>query len=196
MRRKVFLRWLLLIVGLINLFAVIFILGLHTAILSTGIGTAIVCIILCLFIVASFKSGIDSFKLSTGIDNINKSKKVLAKELTEAERKVAIIGEVDAKNEVVELLPSLKNNLLVNKFISGLFMGLGMIGTVCGLILMFSGIDQNIDPANYQANIQLLKVVSAGFGVALYTTLVGLASSIFLSIQGFNIELEIKKIEQ
>jgi biopolymer transport protein ExbB/TolQ len=196
MRKKVFLRWLLLMIGLINLVVVICVLGLHTAILSTGVGTAIVSIIIGLFILTSFKSGVDSFQLSTLVDNIKRTEKKLTKDLTEAEKKETLIQKADADKELINGLPYFEHGVLVNKFVAGLSMGLGMIGTVCGLIMMFSGIDQNIDPSNYQANIQLLKVVSAGFGVALYTTLVGLASSVLLSIQGFNVELEVKKNEQ
>jgi hypothetical protein len=159
-------------VGLVNILVVVFLLGLHSSILATGVGTAIVCVIFALFLLTSLRSGLDSFKLSTIVEKY--------------------------KNENYEggaNLKDIKSGVSVNKFVASLSMGLGMLGTVCGLILMFSGIDQNIDPSNYQANIQLLKVVSAGFGVALYTTLVGLASSLLLAVQGFNIEHEIRKFE-
>jgi len=176
MRRKVFLRWLLLMIGLLNVLIIIFLLGLHSSILATGVGTAIVSIIASLFFLTSIRSGVDSFRLSEVFEKTNDEIK-------------------EDREEAKKKLKEIKSGVGLNKFISGLSMGLGMLGTVCGLIMMFSGIDQNIDPSNYQANIQLLKVVSAGFGVALYTTLVGLASSILLAIQGFNIEHEVNKHE-
>ena len=174
MKRKIFLRWVLLMIGLLNILVVVFLLGLYEAALVTGVGTAIIAIIMTLFIYVSIRSGVDSFKLSTLMEIPTEKKKKKKK----------------------KALKKIKDALHINKFASGLSMGLGMLGTVCGLILMFSGIDQNIDPANYQANIQLLKAVSAGFSTALYTTLVGLASSILLVAQAFNIEYEIKKDEK
>jgi hypothetical protein len=182
MKRKVFLRWLLLMIGLLNVLVVIFLLGLHTSILATGVGTAIVCVISGLFFLTSVRSGVDSFQLTTALEK------------TKVEGMTGVETDL-AKEDLKDTVKKVKEGVMLNKFVAGLSMGLGMLGTVCGLIMMFSGIDQNIDPSNYQANIQLLKVVSAGFGVALYTTLVGLASSLLLAIQGFNNEYEVKKNE-
>ena len=52
-------------IGLLNVLVVIFLLGLHSSILATGIGTAIVCVIGGLFFLTSLRSGVDSYQLST-----------------------------------------------------------------------------------------------------------------------------------
>ena len=73
-------------------------------------------------------------------------------------------------------------------------MGLGMLGTVCGIIIMFSGFG-GLTLGDPNSAITLLEAVSTGFGAALYTTLVGLASSILLSVQCFNVDFEIQRLK-
>jgi amino acid transporter len=184
MKRKVFLRWLMVMMSLVPIFAVIAYFGLYQAVFSTVIGSGVVLLILFLFSIASLKAGKDSFKLST----IYEGK---IPESISSDEKAKMGWRARNKQKIQRI----KTGLHINQFASGFSMGLGMFGTVCGLILAFQGIDQNIDLANFQANVQLLKEVSAGFAAALYTTLVGLGSSLYLSVQGLNIDYEIKKRE-
>ncbi|MES1925964.1 MotA/TolQ/ExbB proton channel family protein [Salinisphaera sp. T31B1] len=66
-------------------------------------------------------------------------------------------------------------------FICGLLIKLGLLGTVIGFIVMLATVDstQSFDVAAIQ---QLLVGMSQGMRVALYTTLVGLATSMVLSL--------------
>lgn len=74
-------------------------------------------------------------------------------------------------------------------FFSDQFMTLGMIGTVVGLIYMFSGLDfSSINLANVDENVKLLLTASSGVGIALYTTGVGLICSFLTKFQLFIME--------
>jgi hypothetical protein len=72
-------------------------------------------------------------------------------------------------------------------FMSDVVLTLGMIGTVCGFILMlmsgFEGIDAS-DPKTLQV---MLAKMSAGMSTALFTTLAGLVASVLLKLQSFNL---------
>jgi hypothetical protein len=143
------------------------ILNLHVALLSTTAGTFVGGIIFGLLLVNTIKMGKDSFELSAYTPN--------------------------TKN-LIEKLDRIKNHTTIGKFVSALSMGLGMLGTVCGIIIMFSGFG-DITLGDQSSAISLLEAVSLGFGTALYTTLVGLASSIILSVQCFNIDFEIRRLK-
>ena len=67
-------------------------------------------------------------------------------------------------------------------FICGALIKLGLLGTVIGFIVMLASVDsaQSFDVAAIQ---QLLVGMSQGMRVALYTTLVGLSTSMILSLQ-------------
>jgi hypothetical protein len=89
---------------------------------------------------------------------------------------------------------SLKHNLEIGWFISELCLTIGMIGTVIGFIMMFSGESiLKINVENQQSMMNLIGSVANGMSTALYTTLVGLICSSLLKIQYFNLEFNIEK---
>lgn len=73
-------------------------------------------------------------------------------------------------------------------FSSELCMGLGMVGTIVGLIMMLSGFE-GLDATNVKSVQQLLTELGGSLGTALYTTLTGLACGINMKIQTFNLSL-------
>jgi hypothetical protein len=88
----------------------------------------------------------------------------------------------------------INNNLEIGWFISELCLTIGMIGTVIGFILMFSGdhlLKINIE--NTQSMMSLIGAVASGMSTALYTTLVGLICSSLLKVQCFNLEYYLNK---
>jgi len=137
--------------------------------------------------------GLVPAQVETSDKKKKKKKKSSEEPVIDSSIATKFIEDVKNKEKIEADRKYIKGTLLLNRFVSGMSMALGMIGTVIGLIMMFAGVDHGIDPENYQANIQLLKAVSAGFAVALYTTLVGLVSSLLLAIQSFNIDYELKK---
>ncbi len=74
----------------------------------------------------------------------------------------------------------------VGWFTSELCLTIGMIGTVCGFIMMLSGF-ANIDIANTKSIQDLISKLGTGMSTALYTTLVGLICCSLLKIQYFNL---------
>lgn len=67
-------------------------------------------------------------------------------------------------------------------------LALGMVGTVAGFLLMLGTAFTNIDVANIGSLQNALSSMALGMSTALYTTLVGLVSSIFLKSQLVNLE--------
>ena len=67
-------------------------------------------------------------------------------------------------------------------FLAGLLVKLGLLGTVVGFVIMLRSVDaiESFDVSDVQ---RVLTLMSAGMGVALYTTLVGLVTSILLGFQ-------------
>lgn len=67
-------------------------------------------------------------------------------------------------------------------FISGTMIKAGLVGTVIGFVQMLGSVStlETFDISQMQ---EVLKNMSSGMGVALYTTLVGLVSSVALGIQ-------------
>lgn len=65
---------------------------------------------------------------------------------------------------------------------------IGMIGTVAGFLLMLGAAFGNIDVSNTQTLQKALASMAAGMSTALYTTLVGLISSLFIKSQLVNLE--------
>ena len=76
-----------------------------------------------------------------------------------------------------------KKFLEKTKFISGIFLDLGMIGTVIGFIYMLSSSFGSIDVSNTTSLHMALKTMAVGMGTALYTTATGLICSVLLRLQ-------------
>lgn len=80
-------------------------------------------------------------------------------------------------------------------FMSDLFLSIGMVGTVIGFISMLAGFS-TLSIEDVSTVQELIKDLGFGMSTALYTTLVGLISSVFLKIQYFNLEQCVRKDEK
>lgn len=69
---------------------------------------------------------------------------------------------------------------------------LGLIGTVTGFILMLGIAFINLDVTNVASVQEALKNMSIGMSTALYTTLVGLVSSLAIKVQLVTIERQLE----
>ena len=86
----------------------------------------------------------------------------------------------------------------LNQFSSGWFIAetclvLGLIGTVTGFILMLGTAFTELDVTNITSVQNALVKMSLGMSTALYTTLVGLISSLIIKIQLVTIERQIER---
>ena len=86
----------------------------------------------------------------------------------------------------------------LNQFSSGWFIAetclvLGLIGTVTGFILMLGTAFTELDVTNITSVQSALVKMSLGMSTALYTTLVGLISSLVIKIQLVAIERQIER---
>jgi len=72
-------------------------------------------------------------------------------------------------------------------FSSEICMALGMLGTICGFIVIAFSIGQ-VDITQAQTTQTLLSDMGSGMATAFYTTFVGLLCSILLQIQHFHLE--------
>ena len=70
---------------------------------------------------------------------------------------------------------------------------LGLIGTVTGFILMLGIAFINLDVTNVASVQEALKNMSIGMSTALYTTLVGLVSSLAIKVQLVTIERQLTR---
>lgn len=91
-----------------------------------------------------------------------------------------------------ELFYAIERQDQTGGLISSIEMGLGMLGTLVGLLMATNnfGSLSNTDIANIQ---KLLSDLGGGSAVALITTIAGLICSILLNIQHFNLNLELQK---
>ena len=78
-------------------------------------------------------------------------------------------------------------------FIAESCLVLGLIGTVTGFILMLGTAFTELDVTNIQSVQNALIKMSLGMSTALYTTLVGLISSLVIKIQLVTIEKQIAR---
>ena len=88
--------------------------------------------------------------------------------------------------------------IAIKDFSSGWFIAesclvLGLIGTVTGFILMLGTAFTELDVTNIVSVQNALIKMSLGMSTALYTTLVGLISSLAIKIQLVTIERQIEK---
>ena len=86
----------------------------------------------------------------------------------------------------------------INEFSAGWFIAesclvLGLIGTVTGFILMLGTAFTELDVTNITSVQNALIKMSLGMSTALYTTLVGLISSLVIKIQLVTIERQIER---
>ena len=91
-------------------------------------------------------------------------------------------------------LPS--KDLSAGWFIAESCLVLGLIGTVTGFILMLGTAFTELDVTNIVSVQDALVKMSLGMSTALYTTLVGLISSLVIKIQLVTIERQIENGQQ
>mgnify|MGYP001060434471 CR=1 FL=1 len=80
----------------------------------------------------------------------------------------------------------------VGWFISEACLALGMIGTVTGFLFMLGMAFQDIDVSDTISLQNALMLMAKGMSTALYTTLIGLISSLIIKIQLVNIEVALR----
>ena len=86
----------------------------------------------------------------------------------------------------------------INQFSAGWFIAesclvLGLIGTVTGFILMLGTAFTELDVTNITSVQNALVKMSLGMSTALYTTLVGLISSLIIKIQLVTLERQLER---
>jgi len=81
----------------------------------------------------------------------------------------------------------------VGWFIAESCLALGMIGTVIGFLIMLGSAFTNLDVSNSVALQEALANMAVGMSTALYTTLIGLVSSLILKVQLVNLEVALEE---
>ena len=78
--------------------------------------------------------------------------------------------------------------LPVGWFLSEVCLSLGMLGTVSGFLIMLVSAFSDIDVNNTQTLQTAISSMAVGMGTALYTTLIGIVTSLFIKSQLVNLE--------
>ena len=81
----------------------------------------------------------------------------------------------------------------VGWFVSESCLALGMVGTVTGFLIMLGTAFENVDVTNAATLQQALSDMATGMGTALWTTLVGLVSSLIIKVQLVNLEVALNE---
>ena len=81
----------------------------------------------------------------------------------------------------------------VGWFISESCLALGMVGTVTGFLIMLGTAFENVDVTNAATLQQALSDMATGMSTALWTTLVGLVSSLIIKVQLVNLEVALNE---
>jgi len=81
----------------------------------------------------------------------------------------------------------------VGWFISESCLALGMVGTVTGFLIMLGTAFANVDVTNSATLQQALSDMATGMSTALWTTLVGLVSSLIIKVQLVNLEVALNE---
>ena len=75
-------------------------------------------------------------------------------------------------------------------FLSESMMTLGLIGTVAGMIYLFSMIFGDIDVGNPESLKEALSHMARGLSTAMYTTICGMIGALIIKVQLMNIEFD------
>jgi len=102
--------------------------------------------------------------------------------LADALRSLASAPESDRDATLEAILDDWSNRHALGHFLADTLLRLGLIGTVVGFILMLLPVGELSEFAPAQLQTLLLSM-SAGMGVALFTTLAGLGASTLLKLQ-------------
>lgn len=100
---------------------------------------------------------------------------------------------IGIKTYKVNVLKDFNQSANVGWFISESCLALGMIGTVIGFLLMLGTAFTNLDITNSVALQEALSNMAVGMSTALYTTLIGLISSLTLKVQLVNLEVALEE---
>lgn len=195
---NIFLKWLFGLILIICIFYLLFYYGFISELFENDI-SFISPIILFIFAVSTIFVGyqvnllqicINTLKISDDMLNIETSTKTKQQnyyiaciyELSEQANE----SNLSNMHELLEL--RLSKYLRIVSFIVDLLIRLGLVGTVIGFILMLQSVTliENFDIGLMQ---DLMKNMSTGMMVALYTTLTGLITAIVLMLQNKYLEL-------
>lgn len=88
--------------------------------------------------------------------------------------------------------PSIRSHIKTGWFVSEFMLGLGMIGTLIGFLILLNGTFASVDTSNASAVKELITHMAIGFSTSCLTTLVGLIASFMIKMQLVNIEYEMK----
>ena len=102
---------------------------------------------------------------------------------------------IGRKTYDLETSTGIDDKIDVGWFIAETCLALGMVGTVTGFLYMLGSAFENIDISNTQTLQDALASMAKGMSTALYTTLIGLISSIIIKIQLVNYEVGENKQE-
>lgn len=103
-------------------------------------------------------------------------------DLADALRSLAKAAEPEREIALEAILDEWSNRHALGHFLADTLLRLGLIGTIVGFILMLLPVAEISDFAPAQLQTLLLSM-SAGMGVALFTTLAGLGASTLLKLQ-------------
>jgi len=81
----------------------------------------------------------------------------------------------------------------VGWFIAESCLAIGMVGTVTGFLIMLGTASTNVDVTNAATLQQALSDMALGMSTALWTTLVGLVSSLIIKVQLVNLEVALNE---
>ncbi len=195
---NIFLKWLFGLILIICIFYLLFYYGFISELFENDI-SFISPVILFIFGVSTIFVGyqvnllqicINTLKISDDMLNIETSTKTKQQnyyiaciyELSEQTNE----SNLSNMHELLEL--RLSKYLRIVSFIVDLLIRLGLVGTVIGFILMLQSVTliENFDIGLMQ---DLMKNMSTGMMVALYTTLTGLITAIVLMLQNKYLEL-------
>ena len=100
---------------------------------------------------------------------------------------------IGTKTYKVGILQDYEQRTEVGWFISESCLALGMVGTVTGFLIMLGTAFANVDVTNAATLQQALADMAVGMSTALWTTLVGLVSSLIIKVQLVNLEVALNE---
>ena len=100
---------------------------------------------------------------------------------------------IGTKTYKVGILQDYNQKSDVGWFISESCLALGMVGTVTGFLIMLGTAFANVDVTNAATLQQALSDMAIGMSTALWTTLVGLVSSLIIKVQLVNLEVALNE---
>ena len=81
----------------------------------------------------------------------------------------------------------------VGWFVSESCLGLGMVGTVTGFLIMLGTAFANVDVSNAVTLQKALSEMAVGMSTALWTTLIGLVCSLIIKVQLVNLDVALNE---